>query len=222
MSVGGPPVVAPAGLLIGRGREAEYIGSFVDRAASEGGALLLEGEAGVGKTALLEVAAARAAASGIRLLPAAGAEFEADVMFAALHQLLNPLFDSLSELDPPHRNALTVALGLGEGSVSSQLLIANAALTLLRRAAAAGPVLVIVDDVPWLRPFQRRHPRVRGTPRRWQPRGAARRPRGQTKGASSRAVDLRAMSRGRWTKEQRQRCFRSGSLRWLRGFGSAC
>ncbi len=150
MSVGGPPVVAPAGLLIGRGREAEYIGSFVDRAASEGGALLLEGEAGVGKTALLEVAAARAAASGIRLLPAAGAEFEADVMFAALHQLLNPLFDSLSELDPPHRNALTVALGLGEGSVSSQLLIANAALTLLRRAAAAGPVLVIVDDVPWL------------------------------------------------------------------------
>jgi DNA-binding CsgD family transcriptional regulator/tetratricopeptide (TPR) repeat protein len=137
-------------LLIGRDHEAEIIGAFVDRAASEGGALLVEGEAGVGKTALLAVAAARAAAAGIRVLPAVGAEFEADVMFAALHQLLHPLLGSLSELDRAHRKALTVALGLGEGSVSSQLLIANATLALIRHAATATPVLVIVDDVPWL------------------------------------------------------------------------
>jgi DNA-binding CsgD family transcriptional regulator len=147
---GGPPLAASTGLLIGRDHEAEFVGAFVDRAASEGGALLVEGEAGVGKTALLEVAAARAAAAGIRLLPAVGAEFEADVMFAALHQLLHPLLGSLSELDPAHRKALTVALGLGEGSVSSQLLIANAALALIRYAAAVTPVLVIVDDVHWL------------------------------------------------------------------------
>src|SRR5258708_332291 len=105
------PLIASAGLLIGRDHEAEFIGAFVDRAASEGGALLVEGEPGVGKTALLEVAAARAAAAGIRLLPAVGAEFEADVMFAALHQLLHPLLGSLSERDPAHRKALTVALG---------------------------------------------------------------------------------------------------------------
>jgi DNA-binding CsgD family transcriptional regulator/tetratricopeptide (TPR) repeat protein len=150
VSDGGRTVAAPAGFLIGRDREAEYIASFVDRAALEGGALLIEGEAGLGKTALLEVAAAHAAAAGIVVLPAVGAEFEADVMFAALHQLLYPLLGSLSELDPAHRNALTVALGLGEGSVSSQLLVANAALALLRHVTAAGPVLVIIDDVPWL------------------------------------------------------------------------
>jgi hypothetical protein len=58
------PLAAAAGPLIGRDRDADYIGSFVDRAASEGGAILVEGEAGVGKTALLELAAARAQAAG--------------------------------------------------------------------------------------------------------------------------------------------------------------
>jgi MoxR-like ATPase len=70
--VGGdrPPVVASAGLLVGREDEAEFIEAFIDRIPTESGALLLEGEAGVGKTALLEVAASRAAAASVRVLPA--------------------------------------------------------------------------------------------------------------------------------------------------------
>ncbi len=138
------------GLLVGRDHDAEFIGTFVDRAAVGGAALLVEGEAGVGKTALLGVAAAHARAAGIRVLPGVGAEFEADVSFAGLHQLLQPLLGSLSELDAAHSMALTVALGLGDGSLPGQLLLANAALALIRNASAATPVLLIVDDVPWL------------------------------------------------------------------------
>jgi MoxR-like ATPase len=70
------------GSLVGRDIEAEFIGAFVDQAAAEGGILLIEGEAGVGKTALLGVAADRARAAGIRKLPAVGAQFETDVSFA--------------------------------------------------------------------------------------------------------------------------------------------
>ncbi|HXB48997.1 MAG TPA: LuxR C-terminal-related transcriptional regulator [Streptosporangiaceae bacterium] len=145
-----PRAVASDGSLVGRDSEAEFIGAFIDRAAAEGGALRIEGAAGVGKTAILGVAADRARAAGIRVLPAVGAEFEADVGFAGLHQLLQPLLGSLSELDAAHSMALTVALGLGGGSLPGQLLIANAALALIRQAAVVTPVLVIVDDVPWL------------------------------------------------------------------------
>jgi DNA-binding CsgD family transcriptional regulator len=136
--------------VIGRDTDLEFIGSFLDRAAIEGGALLMSGDAGVGKTLLLEIAAARAAAAGTKVLFAAGAEFEADVSFAGLNQVLHPLFGELPRLDSAHGQALTVALGLDDGPPSSQFLVANAALALLRQAAAATPVLVIVDDLQWL------------------------------------------------------------------------
>jgi hypothetical protein len=81
---------------------------------------------------------------------AAGAEFEADLSFAALNQVLYPLLGGLEQLSALHRKALRLALGLSDGSPADQLVVSNAALALVVQAAAARPVLVIVDDLPWV------------------------------------------------------------------------
>ena len=150
MDDGASDLPGSARLLIGRDKELTFIGSFVERAVTGGGSLLMSGDAGVGKTLLLDVVAARAAAAGIRVVRAVGAEFEAYVGFAGLNQVMHPLLGELQQLDATHRQALTVALGLGDGPPPSQFLVANAALALLRQAAATAPLLVIVDDLPWL------------------------------------------------------------------------
>jgi hypothetical protein len=147
---GGAPRSGSAERLIGRDREVGFLRSFVDQSASQGGALLLSGDAGVGKTVLLDAAAAHAAAAGMRVVRAAGAEFEADLSFAALNQVLYPLLGGLEQLSPLHGKALRVALGLRDGSPADQLVVSNAALALVVQAAAAHPVLVIVDDLPWV------------------------------------------------------------------------
>jgi DNA-binding CsgD family transcriptional regulator len=136
--------------LFGRDSDLELIRSFVDQAAAEGGALLVSGEAGVGKTALLDAAAAYAAGAGTRVLRAAGAQFEAGLSFAVLNQVLYPLFDRLGQLSPAHGRALSVALGLGDGPAPDQPVVCEAALALLLLAAQAAPLLVIVDDLPWV------------------------------------------------------------------------
>jgi DNA-binding CsgD family transcriptional regulator len=141
---------SPVGPLVGRGEELALIGSFVAETAVRGGVLLLLGEPGVGKTVLLDAAADAASAAGTRVLRAAGVEFEADVSFSGLHQVLFPLLEELGRLSSVHRDALNVALGLGAGPPSDRLVVSNAALALLRPAAAARPVLVIVDDLQWL------------------------------------------------------------------------
>ena len=123
---------------------------FVDHASRHGGALLVSGEAGVGKTALLEVAAEHAERAGVRLLRATGAEFEASVSFAGLNQLLHPVFDEIERLRPVHAEALSVSLGLRDGARSDQLVASNAAVDVLVRTAAHRPVLVVVDDLPWI------------------------------------------------------------------------
>ncbi len=81
---------------------------------------------------------------------ATGTEFEANVSFAGLNQLLHPLFDDIDRLRPAHADALRVSLGLGDGPRSDQLVASNAALQLLVQAASDGPVLAIVDDVQWI------------------------------------------------------------------------
>ncbi len=136
--------------LIGRSAESSTLASFLDRALGTGDALLVTGEAGVGKTLLLDRAASDAAAAGATVLQAAGVEFEAEVSFAGLNQLLLPLLDDLEPLPAPHRQALAVALGLGAGPPPHRLLVSAAVLGLLTRAAESRPVLVVVDDVPWL------------------------------------------------------------------------
>ena len=147
---GGAPIGHAPGSLFGRDDDLGYITAFVDQAAVSGGALLLSGEAGVGKTVLLNAAAAHAEAAGIRVLRAAGAEFEREVSFAGLNQLLHPLLDQASGLSAAFRRALDVALGVREGSSPDRLLLSNAVLALLVQATTAAPVLVVVDDLPWL------------------------------------------------------------------------
>ena len=138
------------GGLVGRERELERIRSFLARAAADGDALLLSGEPGVGKTVLLDAAAEEASAAGTRLLRAAGAEFEADVAFAGLNQLLLPLQEDVGRLDAPHRRALSAVLGIGEEAGGVRLTVFTAVLALLCRAAVDRPLLVIVDDLHWL------------------------------------------------------------------------
>jgi DNA-binding CsgD family transcriptional regulator len=138
------------GSIVGRERELELLDAFLASAATNGGALLLTGEPGVGKTGLLDITADVAAAAGSRVLRAAGIEFEAGMSYAGLNQVLLPLLEGLSDLPPLQRDALNVALGFGESGAPTPLVVSNAALALLRSAGDARPVLVIIDDLPWL------------------------------------------------------------------------
>jgi DNA-binding CsgD family transcriptional regulator len=139
-----------AGQLVGRASEMDRIREFLATARTDGGALLVTGEPGVGKTGLLNAASEAALAAGMRVLRAAGVEFEAGTSFSGLNQALLPLLGALPQLPAVHRDALNVALGFGDGAPPSRLVVSNAALVLLRQAAAARPVLVILDDLPWL------------------------------------------------------------------------
>ena len=131
------------------GREAERaaLGELLDGArAGRSGVLVLRGAPGLGKTALLDDAAARA--DGLRVLRAAGAEEEADVPFAGLHQLLHPVLERSGGLPPPQAHALRRALGVESGGPApAPLLLGAAVLGLLAEAA---PVLAVVDDAQWL------------------------------------------------------------------------
>ena len=142
------------GTLIGREPEIRRLETLVGRIASGAGdALLFTGDPGVGKTALLDHAAVLATGAGAGVLRATGAQFEADISYAALHQLLQPCLPELDQLDavnPQLAGALKVALGLGTGPAPTRLLAANAVLELLRRAAGERPLLLVVDDPQWL------------------------------------------------------------------------
>ncbi|MFE3202362.1 helix-turn-helix transcriptional regulator [Embleya sp. NPDC059237] len=138
--------------LVGRARELGLLHGFVDAVAVDGGALLVVGEAGVGKTSLLDAAAARAAEAGMRVLRASGVEFEAEVSFAGLHQLVAPLIAEIAALPAECRRAVGVAVGLAEGNAPDRLALTNALLALLSQAAGRDAVLVVVDDLQWLDP----------------------------------------------------------------------
>jgi DNA-binding CsgD family transcriptional regulator len=141
---------AIAEALVGREPELELIGSFLDAARVDGGVLLLSGEAGVGKTVLLDAAGEAASRVGTLVLRAAGVEFEADVALSALNQLLLPLQGEFERLGAAHRDALVVALGFGDGPAPSRQVVSTATLQVLQQVAASRPLLVIVDDVQWL------------------------------------------------------------------------
>jgi len=143
-----PPPVAPVALT-GRGGDLDVIRAFLAEVPARGRALLLSGELGVGKSALLDAADEAASAAGVRILRAAGTESE-EVPFSGLNQILLPLRSEFWRLSAVHRNALKVALGLAEGPPCDQLVVSNAALTLLCEAAAVRRLLMIVDDLPWV------------------------------------------------------------------------
>jgi DNA-binding CsgD family transcriptional regulator len=135
--------------LAGRDQDLAVIGSFADRLPAHGGALLVSGKSGVGKSALLDAAELLATAAGIRVIRAAGAEFE-DVSYFGLNQLLLPLRDDLRRLDRPQRDALNVALGFSAGPAYDRLVVSNAALALLSQAAADRPLMLLVDNLQWV------------------------------------------------------------------------
>jgi DNA-binding CsgD family transcriptional regulator len=136
--------------LTGRTAELALIDEFLARAAAEGGSLLLAGEPGVGKTALLQVAADRAATAGTRVVRAEGVEFETKGVFLGLSQILIPLSAGLETLLPVHRDTLAVVLGLAEGDPPKPPQVAQAALHLIRGTAAGRPLLLVVDDLQWM------------------------------------------------------------------------
>src|SRR5229473_7723250 len=111
-------------------------------------ALVLRGEPGVGKTALLEYAIESAA--GFRIVRAGGVESEMELAFAALHQLCLPLLDRIERLPGPQRDALGVAFGLRAGQAPDRFLVGLAVLNLLSEAAGEQPLLCVVDDAQWL------------------------------------------------------------------------
>lgn len=135
--------------LVGRDETLAVLRRFVDSSAADGGSLLLIGQPGVGKTALLDAVAASVRDTA-RVVRAAGVEFETDVSFAGLHQVLLPLVDRLAELTDHHRVALSVALGMSDGTPAGRLVVAAAALALLRSATTDHPLMIIVDDLAWL------------------------------------------------------------------------
>ena len=139
-----------AGGLIGRDRDLGFLLEFFRQAAAGGGALVLSGDPGMGKTALLNALAESAAAAGTVVLRVTGAEFEGEISFAGLNQVLLPVLGDVDELGAAHRDALRVALGFGAGPPPDWLLVSNAVLVLLQRVAARGPLLLIVDDLPWI------------------------------------------------------------------------
>jgi DNA-binding CsgD family transcriptional regulator len=136
-------------MLYGRDAERAVIGELLDAArASRSGAIVLRGEAGVGKTALLEDSRERA--TDMRVLVARGIEAESELPFAGVHQLIRPALDRLGELSESHRTALESAFGLGGGTGQQRFLVYSACLMLLSDLAEHRPVLCLVDDAHWL------------------------------------------------------------------------
>jgi DNA-binding CsgD family transcriptional regulator len=90
-----------------------------------------------------------ASSAGVCVLRASGVEFEAGISFSGLNQTLLPLLAEFVHLTAPHRDALNVALGFGEGPAPDRLVVCNAILALLRHAATAQPILMVIDDLPW-------------------------------------------------------------------------
>ncbi|GAA3926360.1 LuxR family transcriptional regulator [Actinoplanes auranticolor] len=136
--------------LFGRHAELERLSHFLDDVRQHGGARLICGDPGVGKSALMSAAAELAGAAGMRVLRASGSEFEADVSYACLNQLFLPVLPGLERLPAGPREALSVALGFGAGTPPDVLLVCNAALLLLNELAADIPVVLLVDDVHWI------------------------------------------------------------------------
>ncbi len=114
----------------------------------EGGVLVLRGEPGIGKSALLD-RLERQAAARVRVIRASGTEFEGEMPFAALHQLCVPVLEHLDGLPAPYRDALRVAFGLADGA-PDPFRVGLAALDLLSGAAADRPLLCLVDDAHWV------------------------------------------------------------------------
>ncbi len=143
MAVQRPPA------FLGRSAERDVLDRLLETArGGQSAVLLIRGEAGIGKTALVRYAARRAA--GFRVAQIAGVEAEMELPFAGLHHLCAPMLAQLDALPDPQQNALRVSFGLASGDAPDRFLVALAALTLFAEVAGERPLLCLVDDAQWL------------------------------------------------------------------------
>ncbi|MBO3083065.1 ATP-binding protein [Cellulomonas fengjieae] len=137
--------------LLGRRTERAAVDDLLSQArAGLSGAVVVRGEAGIGKTALLEHVRSTAQISGFRVASSVGVESETQFAFAGLHQLLAPLLGRVGALPDPQRTALGVAFGQQGGTAPDRFLVGLATLNLLAEVAEDGPLLCLVDDAQWL------------------------------------------------------------------------
>jgi DNA-binding CsgD family transcriptional regulator len=135
--------------LRGRASECALLDELVSAIRSgESRSLVLRGEAGIGKTALLEYLIA--SASDVTVVRAVGVQSDMELAFAGLHQLCAPLLDRLERLPAPQREALRIVFGLNEGPAPDRFFVGLAVLSLLSEAAEQRPLLCVVDDAQWL------------------------------------------------------------------------
>ena len=146
-TAGAEPRVAE---LLGRADELARLYDLIDGIDERGGALVIRGEAGIGKSALLATARERALQRGVTVLSTTGTLSEAQLAFAGLHQLLLPLLGGLALLPDPQRRALETAFGIAGGDAPDLFLIGLAALGLVAERAAESPLLFVVEDAHWL------------------------------------------------------------------------
>jgi DNA-binding CsgD family transcriptional regulator len=136
-------------VLVGREPDCARIDELLDRARrGRSGALVLRGEAGMGKTALLDYAAERA--EGMTVVRAIGVEYEIELQFSGLLELVRPLLEHLPEIPAQQAEALNSALGLAESKPYDRFTICAATLSLIAAAAEANPLLLLVDDAHWI------------------------------------------------------------------------
>ncbi|MFI1380492.1 AAA family ATPase [Embleya sp. NPDC020886] len=142
-------IASPLPDLVGRHRECAVLDELLI-GLREGGSrvLVVRGEAGIGKSVLLEYLAAQA--SRVNVARAHGIEADMELPYASLHQLCAPFLGELENLPAPQRDALRVAFGMAAGDPPDRFLVGLAVLTLLTRASETRPVLVLVDDAQWL------------------------------------------------------------------------
>ena len=149
MSGAPPRVRSPRGQLLGRERERVALDRLLEAArGGHGGVLVVHGEAGVGKTALLEYASE--AVREFRVVQTVGVEAEIELPYAALQQLCSPILDRSERLPDPQGDALAVAFGLSVGAPPSPFLVGLAVLGLLSETSEERPLLCVVDDAQWL------------------------------------------------------------------------
>src|SRR3954466_1028392 len=132
-------------MLVGRRTECEQLdGLLANLRSGASQALVISGEAGIGKSALLGDLVAKA--SACRVVRVAGVQAEAELAFAGLHQLCVPLLGQLDRIPAPQHDALTTAFGLRTGPPPDRFLVGLAVLSLLAAVAAERPLLCVVDD----------------------------------------------------------------------------
>ena len=148
MAIASPPDVTSE--LVGRDDEVALVDALLDGVRGHGGALVIRGEPGIGKSALLERARGRASSLGARTLATVGVESESELAFAGLHQLLEPVSSRVRRLPDPQRQALDAAFGIDDLVEPDPFRIALAAYRLVSDAADSGPLLLIADDAHWL------------------------------------------------------------------------